>query len=247
MARKPREYGEYIHVMNRGTGKQILFEDNEDRYKFLYLLARFKKECKITIIAYCLMENHFHLLIKDSHKSISRYMKKVEMCYVQYFNKKYSRIGGLFQGRYYSCVVKSDEQLVQTYRYILKNPEKAGIASADGYKWNSYSDYGKIGKLTNTTLIQQIIGNYKNFIHFMSKNDLKEYMDFDSEKHDDNWALKIIRETLSVVSGTALQAMSREQRNKSLTKLIKNNLKISQIERLTGISRNVITRVCSIS
>lgn len=244
MARKPREYGEYIHVMNRGTGKQILFEDAEDRYKFLNLLTRFKKDCNITIIAYCLMENHFHLLIKDSHKSISKYMKKVEMCYVQYFNKKYGRIGGLFQGRYYSCVIKSDAQLVQTYRYILKNPEKAGISSASGYRWSSFSDYGKKGKITNTKIIQQIVGTYENFIHFMAKKDLKTYMDFDSEKHDDNWALKILRETLSVVSGTALQAMSKEQRNKSLAKLIKNDLKISQIERLTGISRNIIKRAC---
>lgn len=244
MARKPREYGEYVHAMNRGTGKQILFEDDYDRYKFLNLLCRFKEECGITIIAYCLMENHFHLLLKDSCKNISLYMQKVEMCYAQYFNKKYERIGCLYQGRYMSCVIKSEEQLIHTYRYILKNPEKAGISRASAYKWSSYSEYGKSGGITDTEIIRQIIENHKQYTDFMSEIDFAEYMDFDKEKHDDNWALRIIKETFSVLNGTAIQEMPLLQRNKALIILRKKKITVRQLERLTGISRGIIYKVC---
>lgn len=76
MPRQARTAGEYLHIIVRGIGKQILFEDSADREKYLLLLKRYSAGSEITILAYCLMENHVHLLVRDTSAAISVFMKK---------------------------------------------------------------------------------------------------------------------------------------------------------------------------
>ena len=91
MSRQPRVAGEYLHIIVRGIGKQLLFEDTSDNEKYLFFLKKYAAECRITLLAYCLMENHVHLLLRDSDSAISVFMKKIGVCYAQYFNRKYNR------------------------------------------------------------------------------------------------------------------------------------------------------------
>ncbi|MBQ5759363.1 MAG: transposase, partial [Schwartzia sp.] len=125
MPRQPRTPGEFFHVVVRGIGRQILFENDDDRRKYLALLEKYQEENDITLMAYCLMDNHVHLLIRDNNGSLSLFMKQMGVSYALYYNRKYERVGHLFQDRYKSEVVDREEYLLTAYRYILNNPVKA--------------------------------------------------------------------------------------------------------------------------
>ena len=143
MARKARRksISGYSHLIMRGNNKQILFEKPEDYRFFISRMARYCQEAGIRIIAYCLMDNHVHILVHDPENAVSEMMKKLGVSYSKYYNEKYERIGHLFQGRFLSEPVENDEYLLTAYRYILNNPRKAGICPAEKYRWSSYKGY----------------------------------------------------------------------------------------------------------
>jgi putative transposase len=132
--------GEYYHIYNRGNSKQAIFHDDQDYEHFIKLLAtlntntriRIKKhrfddneDALISIGAYCLMPNHFHLLItQELEKGISTFMQKVSTAYVMYYNKKYKRTGGLFEGKFKAKHVAGDTHLRYLFSYIHLNPLK---------------------------------------------------------------------------------------------------------------------------
>ena len=131
MPRTARKIGNsgFYHIVARGIGKQIIFEEENDYLLFLGLLKKYLKEEDAVLHAYCLMDNHFHLLLKiDS--GMDRLMKKISTAYVFYFNNKYERVGHLFQDRYRSIPVEDDSSLLSVVRYIHNNPAKAGICPA---------------------------------------------------------------------------------------------------------------------
>ena len=144
MPRRSREQCEVhlYHVVQRGIGRQIIFEDDEDRVFFLSLLEKYfgagEEGC---VLAWCLMSNHTHLLINDHLPELSKKMKALGVSYARCFNGRYGRSGHLFQDRFASEAEKDDAQLMQTIRYIHANPEKAGIAPMGKYKWSSYGEY----------------------------------------------------------------------------------------------------------
>ena len=113
MPRTARKIGNsgFYHIVARGIGKQIIFEEENDYLLFLGLLKKYLKEEDAVLHAYCLMDNHFHLLLKiDS--GMDRLMKKISTAYVFYFNNKYERVGHLFQDRYRSIPVEDDSSLL---------------------------------------------------------------------------------------------------------------------------------------
>ena len=124
-ARIPSASGCY-HVVLRGIGKQILFEEDEDYRRFLHTLERYLRDEKADIYAYCLMENHVHLLL-HADSGLDRLMKRIGTSYAYYFNEKYSRSGHLFQDRFSSEPVEDEAYLLAVVRYIHNNPQKAGI------------------------------------------------------------------------------------------------------------------------
>ncbi|PFG15085.1 transposase [Bacillus sp. es.036] len=109
-ARKKSSSGVY-HVVFRGINRQTIFEDEEDKEKFLEILARYKTKSGIELYAYCLMDNHVHLLVKETEESLSMFMKRVSSSYVYWYNRKYRRCGHLFQERFNSENVESDAHL----------------------------------------------------------------------------------------------------------------------------------------
>ena len=125
----------------------------------------------------------------------------------------------------------------------LNNPVKAHISNANKYEWSSYKEFGKSGVLTDTAILVKLIGNKSKLDNFLIEDTEYEGIEFQPLKHDDNWAIEIIRRTLGVESGTALQQMTRDERNESLVKLKEKGISVRQLERLTGINRNVIQRV----
>ena len=129
------------HVMLRGNNKQQIFLDEEDSSRFLEIVRKYKDICNFKIFAYCLMGNHVHILVKTDDISLDSIMKRVVVKFVYYYNVKYSRIGHLFQDRYKSEPVETDEYFLQVIRYIHQNPIKAGICEKmKEYKYSSYND-----------------------------------------------------------------------------------------------------------
>jgi putative transposase len=142
MARLPRLVlaNQPHHVIQRGNNRQIIFREDEDYQRFLVLLKDSAKFYGVAIHAYVLMPNHVHLLASpgDEH-ALALTMQKVGRLYVPWFNKKYQRTGGLFEGRFRTSVVETARYFMICSRYIELNPVRAHLAAhpAD-YPWSSY-------------------------------------------------------------------------------------------------------------
>lgn len=156
----------YYHIYNRGVEKRITFQDDSDYKVFLSLLKIYlepKKEDtssettvfspkrplnnfngEIQLIAFCLMPNHFHLLVRQkSPKSIEVFMRSLSTKYSMYFNRKYERVGPLFQGAYKAVLIENDSQLLHLTRYIHLNPYKKESPLPESFQLkNAYSSYG---------------------------------------------------------------------------------------------------------
>ena len=232
----------FLHLIMRGISRQVLFEDRSDYQKYLAVLRRYAEETHIKICAYCLMENHVHLLIHDGQNQTSLFAKKVGVSYSIYFNKKHDRGGHLFQDRYLSEAVESEAYLFAAFRYILNNPAKAGICPASEYEWSSYRSFGENSGFVDST---PFLGRIRN------KDELKSFVSAESRgmvfmeyqgKRTDDWAREQIRELLKIPYGTYLQQLPREERNASIRILKQAGLSIRQIERLTGIGRNIVQK-----
>ena len=132
MSRQARQQSNsnFYHIMLRGINRQNIFEDDDDRRRFIDTAFRFSEETQAKIHAWCLMSNHVHLLIY-SEIIPDMFIKKLSCSYVPYFNKKYDRIGHLFQDRYKSETITDESYLLGVVRYIHRNPQKAGISSME--------------------------------------------------------------------------------------------------------------------
>ena len=145
MARQWRiEYpGAFYHILSRGNERQEIFRSDDDREMFLDLIGDFSDRFQIDMIAYVLMGNHYHLLLKTPNGNLSRSMQWLGTTYTRKFNNRHNRSGHLFQGRYKSILVENDHYLMRLSCYIHRNPLRAGIVNRlTDYPWSSYLSYG---------------------------------------------------------------------------------------------------------
>ncbi len=235
----------YMHIITRGINRQLLFEEDQDYHQYLKALERYSSETGVRVCAFCLMENHVHLLVHGESAQVTLLMKKLGVYYSGYFNEKYERVGHLFQDRYISEPVESESYLFTVFRYILRNPEKAGICPASEYRWSSYNLYDRPPEYMELDLFHDRLGNIEQYRSFMEAGSEDICLEYETEPHDDSWAQAILQKELCVRSGTELQRYDRKTRNAALCKLKEKGLTIRQIERLTGINRNIIQRASS--
>lgn len=241
-ARQKSESG-YYHVILRGIGKQILFEDEEDNERFLSTVQRYRRELGFQLLAWCLMENHVHMLIHDPREQLDLIMKKIAGSYAIYFNRKYDRSGHLFQDRFMSEAVNSDEYLLTVVRYIHRNPEKAGLAGTEAYRWSSYSDYMTPGAATDCDMVLELIGGRNRFEEWMRQGRDESCLEIHEKRGiRDDEARALICRMYKVSSGTQLQQFERKERDEALRGLKDRGITVRQLERLTGINRGVIQK-----
>jgi len=131
----------WYHIMNRGRRAEKIFETGQDYEMFIQVLKETSEDWNLRISAYCLMPNHYHLLVQTPDANISRCMRHINGVYTQRFNRKHETDGSLFKGRYKSILVDADQYLLTLVKYIHENPFKAGIASTDQYEWSSHNAY----------------------------------------------------------------------------------------------------------
>lgn len=142
MARPLRiEYpGAVYHITSRGNAKRSIYRGRADREAFLKTLKQVVDRFNWLCHAYCLMPNHYHLLIETVDPTLSRGMQQLNGVYTQTFNRKHARVGHVFQGRYKAILVEKEAYLLELSRYIVLNPVRAGLdRAAKGWKWSSYS------------------------------------------------------------------------------------------------------------
>lgn len=245
MPRCARRLGDkgYLHVIARGNGQQIIFEDDQDYYFYIKLMSRNSKELDITICSYCLMSNHVHMLIYYSeHDNVAEFMKKIGIRYSYYYNKKYDRTGHLFQGRYKSELVDSEEYFLSVNRYILQNPLKAGISTVRDYPWSSYNIYDRKNSFVDASLFIDLLGGHDCYLEYVNATNEDVCMEYCYEKRSDKWAIDKMKSLLNVESGNELRMFSKEARDKAIRALKSEGLSVRQIARLTGIGRGTIQK-----
>lgn len=181
----------FYHLYNRGVEKRKIFMEEQDYKMFLYFLKKYllppddplrglnpRKEKEridyrwksnlyneIKLLCYCLMPNHFHLIIKQLNENgITYFMKRLSNCYTGYFNEKYNRVGSLFQGRYKAALVKTETHFLHLIYYIHYNPKELFaeknnvIEKTKDYPWSSYSDY--LGKRNTKWIYKEELKPY---------------------------------------------------------------------------------------
>ena len=122
----------YHHVYNRGVAKNNVFEDDTDKAKFIEIMAMVSREFKFNIHGFCLMDNHYHLLIETKRENLSLGMQQLNALYASYFNKRHDRVGHLWQDRFKSWYVFDKKVLFDLFHYIENNPLKANKAHKIG-------------------------------------------------------------------------------------------------------------------
>lgn len=262
MPRLPRAMAStgIYHVMLRGINKMNIFLDRYDKLKFLQILGDVNLQGEFTLYGYCIMDNHVHLLIKEEKDPISRTMKRICISYSYYFNKRYERVGHLFQDRFRSERIEYEDYLLACIRYIHNNPVKAFIVEEPShYKWSSYNAY--IGKLNNedeiisTEFILNIFSANKSiaikeFQKFSRLGCEKVFMDLEDAEETEEDVKKVQIEKIEQILGRyklALEDLSELKDKKIRAKIIKeinHNVSLStrQMSNIIGLSKDTIAR-----
>lgn len=251
------ETGTY-HVMMRGNERKNLFQGEEDKQWFLENLFDKKKETGFSVYAYCLMDNHVHLLIKESQEGLATTMKRVNTSYAFYFNQKYNRVGHLFQDRFKSEPVEDEQYLMAVARYIHNNPVKAGMVDRlEQYRWSSYRSYLAPDKPESRNVDTAFILSFLSlnqeeavheFIRFSMETDSNDFLDIN---HEVAWTLEegklFLAEYLNKVwPGNSLEElmMNPETRSEIVGHIRgKTNLSVRKIADLLGIKRGSVQNV----
>ena len=166
--------GATYHITARGHHRNDIFRDEEDFKIYLIILEEallYFNNYNYEIIAYCLMDNHVHLLLKTGVEPPWRFIARVHSIYARYFNKKYNYLGTLFQGRYSAEIIENDTYMLETSRYIHLNPVKARMVThPEDYLWSSYQ--------TVIGIADDRITEKKKTLAYFSKNSVFYYREF---------------------------------------------------------------------
>lgn len=200
--------GQIYHVYNRGSEKRIIFEDRRDYQRFLKTLVYYQLEGPkpklshffqyqtfkpdqankiVEILAYCLMPNHFHLLLKQlKDGGISEMVSKISLSYTKYYNTKYNRVGPLLQGQFKAVLMESDEQLIHVSRYIHLNPLASFLVKdLSQFEWSSYQEY--IKNSTGICAKKDVLGFFKSS---------EDYQQFTLDQADYSKQLELLKHKL---------------------------------------------------
>ena len=271
-AREPSNTGIY-HVILRGINQQNIFEDDEDKQKFILILREMKEQCGFSLYAYALMSNHVHLLIKVGEQPLEHIFKRIGGKYVFWFNKKYQRTGHLFQDRFKSEPVEDDEYLLTVICYIHYNPPRGGLCPDLNYKYSSYADYlpgtgdGSLSRqkttekpgqrpfgtenrplsqaITDTDFPLQTFGAEK-FFDFHKSPVSTPCLEIATPNFGmtDEAAGRLICRLCGAASVADFQKLPYETQKNTVKTVHAKGASFRQLNRLTGLSKGMLERMC---
>ncbi|GMQ58692.1 hypothetical protein AN1V17_30870 [Vallitalea sediminicola] len=245
MARQKRERSKsgIYHIMLRGIDKRNIFLDDEDREKFLNTLLKAKQSGGFSLYAYCLMDNHVHLLIKENEE-IGNSIKRITVSYVQWHNNKYGRTGHLFENRYKSEVVENENYLLKVARYIHQNPVKANIIKSPAiYIWSSYNKYidkyyGDNVQL-DTENILDYFDNIEKYEEYMMKFNTDQCLEYYNKIKFTDFELKDQLELKYDIKD--INNIPKSDRDMMILRIRKETgVSIRQLSRVLGLGRGII-------
>ena len=243
MPRKPRvEIAGYYHVINRGVEQRVIFKEAEDYKKFEELLCTYAPSYGITIHNYCLMSNHYHLLIEIEKETLSKFMRQINMNYAIYFNKKYKRSGHLWQGRFKSCYVTDESYLYTLILYIEQNPLKAKmVKKIEEYLCSTAHYFLSEEPIPICLRDSYIAQNYQN-----NKEEIEAFL----YSQIDSSVLQKLKRGASLVEAPNIDKRPKEEDLKvmfeNITDIKERNSKIVQVYK-EGYSQHMMAKVLGLS
>lgn len=245
--------------MIRGINRQNIFYDDEDYHRFVQVLFQMvyptdeltgkHLPAHCIFYAYCIMSNHVHLLVRESSESLASVIKRIGVTYAQYFNKKYTRYGHLFQDRFRSEPVNDSAYFFTLLQYIHQNPVAAGLSTdVASYRWSSWSEYEMAGagvpKICNTNhvLKRMPIDDLRGLVNTLLP-ETESILDYDFGNIS-----KTDEEVIGYISGRFgvdpinVQHLNRDLQNEILSHSKEFGATIRQLVRLTGIGYSIVQR-----
>jgi putative transposase len=247
MPRRPRvDLSGFYHIIDRGVARTNVFLSDQDKEHFLKILCKACKTYKVNVHDYCLMDNHYHLLVEMTDENLSLFMRQINSNYAIYFNKKTKRSGHLWQGRYLSYYVVGYDYLFSLYRYIEHNPIKANICQKIG-------DY-------SFTLLATLLNPKLDVIDCAKHSQLKK--DIDKEGFLQHLELSITEDELNTIKQeqkrkidveehemklhkekTLEEHFSNEERNQAIYNAIDDGYTQASIARYLSLTPSAIYRI----
>jgi REP element-mobilizing transposase RayT len=170
--------GAIHHVMNRGYDGLPIFKRDREKGMLLKLLEKNAEKCKVSLLAYCIMDNHYHMIIQNSTGKMPDFFRRVNGEFANFYRKRYGGRGYVFQDRYKSTLVQDDAYLLIVIAYVLNNPVRVGIADNFlEYEWSSGSKYfssRQKTKLVDITFVEELFSNIGEFFHFVIGTDIED-------------------------------------------------------------------------
>lgn len=173
----------FIHNMVQGINKEYIFENERYKEKYVNLIKKYTEKYEVTMVAYCIMDNHAHLLTySENIEKISQFMKDVNSKYAMYYNKIKDRVGYVFRNRFSSKVIYDQEYLFKCIKYIHMNPVKAGITQKEEeYKFSSYRDFFNQEEFMKSKLFEIVFNQKKEYLEIFKSIEY-EVLNLENEK-----------------------------------------------------------------
>ena len=245
-ARKKSATGLY-HIMIRGIGRQSIFEEPGDKVRFLEILEACKEVSGFALYAYCLMDNHVHLLLQERDEPIEQIVKRIGSRYVYWYNLKYRRSGHLFGDRFRSEPVEDDPYFITVVRYIHRNPVQAGLCSGpEQYAFSSYGAYiqPSAESIVDTDFLLGMMDR-ASFAAYHAKADDVKCLDIE-EQPVRRLTDEEVRERLRTVSGCGsvaeFQSLRPVEQRRYAATLKQDGATMRSIQRVTGLSMGIIAQ-----
>lgn len=243
----------FYHVCARGVGKQLIFEGDEDRWEFLELMRDCCRDAQVTIVAWCLMDNHVHLVLEDYEDGVSAAMHRLLLTYARRFNKRTGRTGSLFGDRFERRSLDTDWQVMEAIRTVHADPQEAGISLIECYPWSSFAEHLRAydSNATDVTrgfsdpsCVLELFGSAEGFIAYsLSAPDGGQAM---QDMKELEWERRAFADKMAKGLGVPLHELKvapREQRDIVIVGLHDAGFTVRQIEQYTGIGKSTVSRI----
>ncbi len=241
------------HITLRSVNQHIIFEDSQDYQKFIYILSDCIEKYDIDLYAYCLMNNHIHLLIYSPPETLASCFQSLGTRFARWYNNKYLRTGHLFQERYHSQVIDSDTYFLSALVYIHNNPVRANMCKYPSeYRWSSFNAYyGQKEPLLNLSYAYDLAGSKDALHHYFATadeaviNDMFIECEPESSRFvTDETAIAIFKSLTNISTLSEIDSMNKTDRNSCICVLKEHRLTCKQISRIMNVSLATVKRVC---
>ncbi len=240
--RKENMNTSFFHTMVQGINKEYIFESIKDRNQYLKIMKETREKIDITILAYCIMSNHAHILFYEQNKeNLTKYMHRINLLYAKYYNKKYDRVGYVFRDRYKTQPIYSEKYLYMCVKYIHNNPIKANICKeANEYRYSSchhnifYRDTELERNIKNNMYVQQT-----------KREEEQNFILMEEDFNKEEICNQIIKEIAMENHITKEEICQSNERIGLLIKKLKiqNNISYRMLESVLGINRKKLKRI----